>query len=69
MLIIDFVFFKEGRPYFYKEKSDVPAVTMEPVLVEPPEGEYFEADVLEVPELVTPADADEEGFDIIDDLE
>jgi len=68
MLIIDFVFFKEGRPYFYKEKSDVPAVTMEPVLVEPPEGEYFEADVLEVPELVIPADADEEGFDIIDDL-
>lgn len=51
MLIIDFVFWRDGRPYLYKDEvvtSDVPEIVEkieEPVLVTPEEGDYFEAPV------------------------
>lgn len=43
MLVIDFVVFKDGRPYLFEESSTIPEVLPEPVLVKPPQGEYFEA--------------------------
>jgi len=65
MLILDFVFFKEGRPYLYGDKlaldsgvPTIPTVLEEPIVVKPPVGEYFEAPIEET--------SSDEGPDFVD---
>ncbi len=80
MLIVDFVFWRDGRPYedmvIERAGSNLPEITMnkeDAILVKPEEGDYFVApSEIEKDDLITDTAlsraSEDTGYDIIDEI-